>query len=411
MKIRFSKLSLVTKMRVKFTVVMLLMMLCSIFIYFADSQISLINKAITIGLSRGTASTGGINADIVDLLKQIETLESERHWFWWGIPCSLLLGIWFSVSLPQMGVLIDSIKETIDVMGKETTEIAKVSLQQVDDATDQVSAIEKATASFLEISDSARQISGRAKELEDIAQDTLVHCEVGEKTVIETIGAMSNIKKQVRSIAEAMIELGENSQKIGKIVGIIDDISEQTNLLALNAAIEAAGAGEYGRRFSIVAVEVRRLAERTADATKQINSLIENIQDHTNRTILLTEDGSKAAGTGGERVNDVGDAIKELKSMVARTSQAVGHIHLSTTTQTEACEDMVATVGDVGMVAKRVVQGALVVQASLSDLNRNSELLLELVSEVSTSTYLTKQEVNGSGFTPNGLTKQDVASV
>ena len=385
----FSRLSLVMKMRVKFTVVMLLLMLCSIFIYSADNTVSLLTKVITAKLSDGVLTEAEYK-EIVPIIIQIDTLDAERHWFWWGIPVSLLLGIWFSVSLPQMGILIDSIKETINVMGTETTEIAKVSIDQVNDATEQVAAIEKATASFVEISDSARQISGRAKELEDIAQDTLIHCEAGEKTVIETIGAMSYIKRQVQSIAEAMIELGENSQKIGSIVEIIDEISEQTNLLALNAAIEAAGAGEYGRRFSIVAVEVRRLAERTAEATKQINSLIENIQDHTNRTILLTEEGSKAAGTGGERVNDVGDAIKELKSMVARTSQAVGYIHQSTTTQTQACEDMVATVGDVGMVARKVVEGARVVQTSLSDLNKNSELLLELIGEVSSSTSNTE---------------------
>src|SRR5512144_839402 len=102
-----------------------------------------------------------------------------------------------------------------------------------------------------------------------------------------------------------MLKLGEHSQKIGGIVDIIDEISDQTNLLALNAAIEAAGAGEAGRRFAVVAQEVKRLAERTVLATRQIRGLIEEIQAATNTTIMVTEDGTKAVDRAASLVDKV----------------------------------------------------------------------------------------------------------
>ena len=133
----------------------------------------------------------------------------------------------------------------------------------------------------------------------------------GMQAVDDAIGGMGQLKEQVQSIAEAMLDLGENSQKIGGIVDIIDEISDQTNLLALNAAIEAAGAGEAGKRFSIVANEVKRLAERTVDATGQIKALIEEIQKATNSTIMLTEEGTKGVDSASNLVARISEALAQ----------------------------------------------------------------------------------------------------
>ena len=375
---RFLQLSLVMKMRVKFFVVMLLIMFCAISLWWANTNIS---KEIEIIQTQW--QDPAFNKIVVQRFQRIDSFEKWSHWAWWGLPFSLGLGIWFAVSLPQMGVLIETLRQTIDVMGRQTTEIKSVCIEQVQNSTEQAAAVQQATTSSEEIAMSARQISDRARDVEEVAQDTMTACDNGAKTVAQTIEAMQSIKNQVQSIAEAMVELGVNSQKIGGIVEIIDEISDQTNLLALNAAIEAAGAGEYGRRFAIVAVEVRRLAERTVEATKQIKALIENIQSHTNTTILMTEEGAKAVSGGSKMVNDVGDAFKNLISLIAKTTKAARDIHVATKQQTTASEQMAETIVEVKSVVDRVLYGAKDIQHSLHDLNEHSERLMEIVGEVS----------------------------
>ena len=123
-----------------------------------------------------------------------------------------------------------------------------------------------------------------------------------------------------------MLQLGENSQKIGGIIDIIDEISDQTNLLSLNAAIEAAGAGEAGKRFSIVANEVRRLADRTADATNQVKVLITHIQQSTNSTIMLTEEGTKGVDAANALVANISETLEKITRSIAETSEAASEI-------------------------------------------------------------------------------------
>jgi methyl-accepting chemotaxis protein len=183
----------------------------------------------------------------------------------------------------------------------------------------------------------------------------------------------------VQGIAEAMLELGENSQKIGGIVDIIDEISDQTNLLALNAAIEAAGAGEAGKRFSIVANEVKRLAERTVDATAQIKGLIDQIQKATNSTIMLTEEGTKGVDSASTLVARVSEALTNIIDMVEETTNAAREIKLSTQQQTTASEQMAETVAEVRDVATQVAASAEETTQSITELTSLAERLKELV--------------------------------
>ena len=283
--------------------------------------------------------------------------------------------------IDKSGRLIQSVKEAIQQLSSAANEIMAISAQQSSGATQQASAVQEATTTSEEIAVTAKQVAENARRVEALAERSGTACSNGKQAVGDAIGGMGRLKGQVQSIAEAMLDLGENSQKIGGIVDIIDEISDQTNLLALNAAIEAAGAGEAGKRFSIVANEVKRLAERSVDATAQIKGLIDEIQKSTNATILLTEEGTRGVDAANELVARINEALCNIVRMVEETTGAAREIKLSTQQQTSASEQMAETVAEVRDVATQVAASAEETTQSIAELTTLAERLKELVEE------------------------------
>ena len=274
--------------------------------------------------------------------------------------------------------LITSIKEAIIRLSSSTNEMMAICAQQSSGATQQASAVQEVTTTSEEIAITAKQITDNAKSVEAMAEETTQSCTAGTSDVSNAIEGMNMLKAQVQNIAESMLQLGDNSQKIGGIVEIIDEISDQTNLLALNAAIEAAGAGEAGKRFAIVAQEVKRLAERTVDATKQIKGLIEQIQKATNSTIIDTEEGTKGVDSAATLVDKVQLSFGNIINMVEETARAAKEITLSTQQQTSACEQMAETMTEVRDVAQQVATSAAETERAISDIMEQTEKLRDL---------------------------------
>src|SRR6185369_12607275 len=229
--------------------------------------------------------------------------------------------------------LFATMKDTVFQLAASSTRLTAVSVQQSTSATQQASSVQELTATAEEVAITARQIMDNAGLVENLAEDANHTCQSGSEDVGAAIVGMEALKAQVGQIAESMLRLGEDSQRIGGIIEIIDEISDQTNLLALNAAIESAGAGEHGKRFAVVAKEVRRLAERTVDATSQIRDLITEIRRATNSTIMLTEDGTKGVDEASRLVDKVDRSFARLMKVVDETAQAAREITLSTKQQ------------------------------------------------------------------------------
>jgi len=277
--------------------------------------------------------------------------------------------------------LVVRVKEAIQQLSTSANELMAISTQQSSGATQQASAVQEATTTSEEIAVTARQVAEIALRVETQSEQASSASAGGTQAVANATDGMARLKGQVQSIAGAMLELGENSQKIGGIVDIIDEISDQTNLLALNAAIEAAGAGEAGKRFSIVANEVKRLAERTVDATGQIKALVDQIQKATNSTIMLTEEGTKGVDAANQLVAQVAEALMHIHATIQETTGAAREIKLSTQQQTTASEQMAETIAEVRDVAAQVATGAQETASAITELTNLAETLREQLEQ------------------------------
>jgi len=281
----------------------------------------------------------------------------------------------------RSGRLVASVKDAVIQLSSAANEMMAISAQQASGATQQASAVQEVTTTSEEIAITAKMITANAKTVESVADDTTRNGNDGRGDVANAIEGMSKVRLQVQSIAKSMLELGDNSQKIGGIVEIIDEISDQTNLLALNAAIEAAGAGEAGKRFAIVAQEVKRLADRTVEATRQIKGLIGEIQRATNNTIMVTEEGTKAVDSASGLVDKVQFSFAAIMSTAQETSRTAKEITLSTQQQTSACEQMAETMSEVRDVAQQVAMSATETERAIAEILELAERLRDLTEK------------------------------
>jgi methyl-accepting chemotaxis protein len=277
----------------------------------------------------------------------------------------------------------------VEELDRSSENLVTVAMEQSSGAAQQASAVQQATTTSEEIAATSTEISANVESVEQVAEETYNAGIQGREAVKSAIDGMGQVRNKVKAIADSMLDLGRKSQKIGGIVDIIDEISEQTHLLALNAAIEAAGAGEHGKRFSVVAGEIRRLADRTVEATTQIKSLIEEIQDSTNETVLTTETGTGIVLAGSDRVDNIGDGLEGILSLVRQTKESTKEITVATQQQAAAGEQLVLTITDINDVAVQVNRSAEQVEKSVIRLKDLARRLKDLVEENRTARKFT----------------------
>ncbi len=275
----------------------------------------------------------------------------------------------------------DALAEAVAELETSSEQLVAVAVEQSSGAAEQASAVQEATTTSEEIAATSNEISANVEAVEHVAEETYRASVQGRDAVRVAVGGMADVKEQVRRIADAMVGLGKRSQKIGGIVDIIDEISEQTHLVALNAAIEAAGAGEHGKRFSVVAAEIRRLAERTVEATGQIKTLVDEIQESTNETVMATEKGSATVIEGAGRVDKIGESLDGVLSLVRQTKESTKEITVATQQQATAGEQLVLTITDINEVAVQVTRSAEQVEKSVLRLKDLARRLKDLAEE------------------------------
>ncbi len=259
-------------------------------------------------------------------------------------------------------------------ISSSTEELAAGSQEQSSQATEVAGAVEEMTKTILENSRNAIDTATTAKKAKGTA-------EIGGDVVRKTVEGMKEISSVVNRSAETVKALGKSSDQIGEIISVIDDIADQTNLLALNAAIEAARAGEQGRGFAVVADEVRKLAERTTKATKEIASMIKQIQTDTKEAVVSMDEGTKKVGEGISLADQAGASLQEIIGISELVTDKVTQIAAASEQQSSASEQISKNVESISTVTQESAAGTQQIARTAEDLNRLTEKLQDILSK------------------------------
>jgi methyl-accepting chemotaxis protein len=290
--------------------------------------------------------------------------------------CALLVtaaGILITRSLTrQIGSSVGQIQSS-------STELQAAANQQATATKEQATAMSEIGTTISELLATSRQIAESAQRVAQIAGQTAAAARSGDATVATAHDSISNIRKQVDLIVNHMLELGKKSQQIGAVLDIVAELAEQTNILAINATIEAAGASEAGKRFAVVADEIRKLADRVAGSTKEIRGLIDEVRSSVNTTIMTTEGGSKSVDAGARQFSEVAAAFAEIAGLVGTTTEAAREIELSTKQQATAVEQVNVAITSAAQATKETEASSGQTLQTAVELGTLSGALLRIV--------------------------------
>ena len=275
----------------------------------------------------------------------------------------------------QIQELSSSLADSIQSISGATEELAAGAREQSGQAIDVAAAVEEMANNIIETANSAGQTAEFAKSNGDLAGD-------GQKIVENTINKMRHIADVVRESEQTVQRLGDAGTSIGEIVSVISDIADQTNLLALNAAIEAARAGEQGRGFAVVADEVRKLAERTTVATKQIRDMIQSIQKETTGAVRQMQEGSREVQEGIALADNAGDALKQVVRSAGQMYDLVNTIASAAQEQSSTSDTIARNVTAISTISTESASTIMDVARNVTELSQLAEVLKELTSQV-----------------------------
>ena len=259
-------------------------------------------------------------------------------------------------------------------ISSSTEEMAAGASEQSSQTTEVAGSIEEMTKTIIESTKNANDAAGVAQSAGDKAKE-------GGSVVVETINGINRIADIVVESAKTIQELGKSSDEIGEIIKVINDIAEQTNLLALNAAIEAARAGEQGRGFAVVADEVRKLAERTTKATKEIETMIKQIQKDTNGAVEAIEEGTREVEKGKELAQKAGTSLNEIIDNSGRVSEIITQLAVASEQQAATSESISKNVEAINNVTHQSAQGTQQISRAAEDLYSLTNNLQEVVNQ------------------------------
>lgn len=295
----------------------------------------------------------------------------------WGglIGMALVAAIgWFTIVS-----LTKRIGSAVGLIQSSSAELQAAANQQATSAKEQSSAMSEIATTIRELIATSRQIAESAQRVAQAAEETDGSARGGDDTVEMANISISGIRRQVDLIVNHMLDLGKKSQQIGAVLDIVSELAEQTNILAINATIEAAGAGDAGKRFAVVADEIRKLADRVAGSTKEIRGLIDNVRAAVNTTVMATESGSKAVDAGTRQFDEVASSFKRISSLVATTTEAAREIELSTKQQSTAVEQVNVATSNVAQATKETEASSGQILQTASELANLSRDLARLI--------------------------------
>ncbi|MBI2313974.1 MAG: type IV pili methyl-accepting chemotaxis transducer N-terminal domain-containing protein [Betaproteobacteria bacterium] len=273
-------------------------------------------------------------------------------------------------TIAELRTLVQRINKTTEAVADAAQRAQKISVQLLQGALKQSKEIQETSASVTDMAKSIEQVSQSAEDSARVAQQSLDAAHKGQAAVQNAIAGMNEIRQQIQETAKRIKRLGESSQEIHEIVDLIADLTEQTNVLALNAAIQAASAGEAGRGFSVVAEEVQRLAERAAQATKQIGGIVNTIQTDTQNAVAAMEESTQGVVEGAKLSDAAGQALNEIDRVSKDLAEHIATISRATRSQSESAGRVVKNMQEILGITEQTTQGTKQSTDSIGQLAR-----------------------------------------
>ncbi|WFU50346.1 methyl-accepting chemotaxis protein [Sinorhizobium terangae] len=277
--------------------------------------------------------------------------------------------------------LLVMISETAQHLSSSAAEILAGTTQQVEGMREQSSAVAQTVTSVDEVLQTSEQAAQRAQQVATSYDQAVKISNEGRRALDDTVQVMHTVSARTEAIAGDILSLAENSLEIGEIVSVVAEIADQTNLLALNAAIEASRAGEHGRGFSVVASEIRTLADQSKSATTRVRRILMEIQKATNAAVIGAEDGTKSVSRALETVNEAGETIRQLESIVADSARSVAQIAASAGQQKAGMKHIHDAMHYIEQASSQNLSAIRQAEEAAKDLNELGSRLKEMLAD------------------------------
>jgi methyl-accepting chemotaxis protein len=292
----------------------------------------------------------------------------------------------FAINLLVVGAIIfinrriaSTLQGFTDSLAVSSSQIAATMDEQERTISDQASSVNETTTTVEELGATTRQTAQQADISSQGARQALELSEKGSDSVKHTMMGINDLQGKVTAIADRIVHLSEQTGQISSISELVSDVANQTNMLALNAAVEAARAGEQGKGFTVVASEIRKLAEQTKKSAETINGLVGDIESAINSTIMVTDQGQKTAVEGIKLAENSATAFKEIADAVNNVFVNSQQISMSSKQQAVAVQQVISAMNAINLGAKESSTGVRQVRSAASELNKNATNLKELV--------------------------------
>jgi twitching motility protein PilJ len=283
-------------------------------------------------------------------------------------------------TVEELRLLVGNVQATASRVAQTTADVDQTSTELLAASNEQLHEIRETGRSVVEMATRINEVSVQAQESAAVARQSLQAAESGLQAVQDAIGGMNSIRDQIQETSKRIKRLGESSQEIGEITELISDITEQTNVLALNAAIQAASAGEAGRGFSVVAEEVQRLAERSADATRQIAALVKAIQTDTQDAVAAMERSTQGVVEGAKLSDNAGTALTEIDQVSRRLAELIEQISSTASREAGLANVVADNIQHIFAVTEQTGEGTRSTAAQVRELSRMAEELRQSVA-------------------------------